>query len=46
MPLAILTGIGTVAFVYLTINISYFVVLDVEEMKNSTAVAAVRTFIT
>lgn len=41
MPTALLSGIGIVTLVYLSINIAYFVVLDVETMKSSNAVAAV-----
>lgn len=42
VPLALLSGIITVTVVYLTINIAYFVVLDVDTFKSSNAVAAVR----
>ena len=41
MPLALITGIATVALVYITINVAYFIVLDVDTMKSSNAVAAV-----
>jgi hypothetical protein len=41
VPTALLSGIGIVTLVYLSINIAYFVVLDVETMKSSNAVAAV-----
>ncbi|CAD5209629.1 unnamed protein product [Bursaphelenchus xylophilus] len=40
MPLALLSGIGTVTVIYLSINVAYFAVLDVETMKSSNAVAA------
>jgi amino acid transporter len=40
MPTALLTGIGIVTLVYLSINMAYFVVLDVDTMKSSNAVAA------
>lgn len=39
--MALLTGISIVTLVYLSINIAYFVVLDVDTMKSSNAVAAV-----
>lgn len=42
MPLALLFGIGTVTLIYLSINFAYFAVLDVETMKSSNAIAAVR----
>lgn len=44
VPLALLGGIFTVTLVYLTINIAYFVVLDVDTFTSSNAVAAVRIF--
>ncbi|KAK0424539.1 hypothetical protein QR680_008715 [Steinernema hermaphroditum] len=40
MPLALLSGILLVTVVYLSINISYFIVLDVDTIKSSNAVAA------
>uniref|UniRef100_A0A914W4D9 Uncharacterized protein n=1 Tax=Plectus sambesii TaxID=2011161 RepID=A0A914W4D9_9BILA len=40
MPLAMLVGIIISAIIYLLINLAYFVVLDVAEMKESDAVAA------
>lgn len=40
MPLALLSGILIVSIVYFLINIAYFVVLDVETIKSSNAVAA------
>uniref|UniRef100_A0A914VEG1 Uncharacterized protein n=1 Tax=Plectus sambesii TaxID=2011161 RepID=A0A914VEG1_9BILA len=40
MPLAMLAGIGIVAVVYVAINVAYFVVLDVDAMSDSHAVAA------
>lgn len=44
MPLALLSGILIVSIVYFLINIAYFVVLDVETIKSSNAVAAVLLF--
>lgn len=41
MPLSLISGILIVCATYAAINVSYFVVLSPEEMKNSTAVAAV-----
>lgn len=41
MSLAMLAGIGIVALVYIAINVAYFVVLDVDAMTDSHAVAAV-----
>jgi uncharacterized membrane protein len=38
--MALLSGIGIVTLVYLSINMAYFVVLDVDTMKSSNAVAA------
>ncbi|CAD6184087.1 unnamed protein product [Caenorhabditis auriculariae] len=40
VPLALLFGIGVVTAVYVSINVAYFVVLDVETVKSSNAVAA------
>nr|CDJ95508.1 Amino acid permease-associated region domain containing protein [Haemonchus contortus] len=40
MPLSLITGILIVCITYVAINISYFVILTPDEMKNSTAVAA------
>ncbi|GMR52305.1 hypothetical protein PMAYCL1PPCAC_22500 [Pristionchus mayeri] len=40
MPLALLSGILIVTAVYVSINVAYFVVLDVETVKSSNAVAA------
>ncbi|KAK6054698.1 hypothetical protein COOONC_07797, partial [Cooperia oncophora] len=40
MPLSLITGILIVCITYVAINISYFIVLTPDEMKNSTAVAA------
>ncbi|CAJ0946171.1 unnamed protein product, partial [Mesorhabditis belari] len=40
VPMALLGGIATVTSVYVLINIAYFVVLDVETVKSSNAVAA------
>ncbi|KAK6018818.1 hypothetical protein OSTOST_15567, partial [Ostertagia ostertagi] len=40
MPLSLISGILIVCITYVAINISYFVVLTPDEMKNSTAVAA------
>ncbi|PIO55206.1 hypothetical protein TELCIR_23408, partial [Teladorsagia circumcincta] len=40
MPLSLISGILIVCITYVAINISYFVVLTPNEMKNSTAVAA------
>ncbi|CAD5206642.1 unnamed protein product [Bursaphelenchus okinawaensis] len=40
MPLALLSGIGTVTLIYMSINVAYFAVIDVETMKSSNAVAA------
>ncbi|MFH4981140.1 hypothetical protein AB6A40_007849 [Gnathostoma spinigerum] len=40
MPLAIIIGMSTVAGIYIAINVAYFVVLDVDTMKTSTAVAS------
>lgn len=45
MPMSLLSGIGIVTLVYLSINLAYFVVLDVETMKSSNAVAAVSLLI-
>ena len=44
MPLAIILGMLTVAVIYLATNISYFVVLTVDQIRNSEAVASVSTF--
>ena len=41
MPLALLSGISLVAIVYIAMNVAYFVVLDVETVKSSNAVAVV-----
>ncbi|CAB3408742.1 unnamed protein product [Caenorhabditis bovis] len=41
VPLALLSGIIVVSSVYVAINLAYFVVLDVETVKHSDAVAAV-----
>uniref|UniRef100_A0A7I4XU51 Large neutral amino acids transporter small subunit 2 n=1 Tax=Haemonchus contortus TaxID=6289 RepID=A0A7I4XU51_HAECO len=40
VPLALLGGILTVTAVYVSINVAYFVALDVETVKSSNAVAA------
>uniref|UniRef100_A0A1I8ABX1 AA_permease domain-containing protein n=1 Tax=Steinernema glaseri TaxID=37863 RepID=A0A1I8ABX1_9BILA len=40
VPLALMSGILLVTVVYLSINISYFIVLDVDTIKSSNAVAA------
>ncbi|ETN82008.1 Asc-type amino acid transporter 1 family protein, partial [Necator americanus] len=40
MPLSLISGILIVCATYVAINVSYFVVLSPDEMKNSTAVAA------
>ncbi|KJH53293.1 amino acid permease [Dictyocaulus viviparus] len=40
IPLALLFGIATVTAVYVSINVAYFVALDVETVKSSNAVAA------
>uniref|UniRef100_A0A1I8A4V7 Amino acid transporter n=1 Tax=Steinernema glaseri TaxID=37863 RepID=A0A1I8A4V7_9BILA len=40
LPLALIVGILSVAAVFVLINVSYFSVISVEEMKNSNAVAA------
>lgn len=40
MPLAVILGMTAVAVIYLAINVAYFVVLDVEQIKNSEAVAS------
>ncbi|KAJ1347319.1 hypothetical protein KIN20_002351 [Parelaphostrongylus tenuis] len=40
IPLALLSGIATVTAVYVSINVAYFVALDVEAVKSSNAVAA------
>ncbi|KHJ77152.1 Asc-type amino acid transporter 1 domain protein, partial [Oesophagostomum dentatum] len=40
MPLSLISGIVIVSATYAAINLSYFVVLSPEEMRNSTAVAA------
>ncbi|PIO59298.1 hypothetical protein TELCIR_19242, partial [Teladorsagia circumcincta] len=40
VPLALLVGILTVTAVYVSINVAYFVALDVETVKSSNAVAA------
>lgn len=44
MPLALLSGILIVTAVYVSINVAYFVVLDVETVKSSNAVAAVSCY--
>uniref|UniRef100_A0A0K0DTX7 AA_permease domain-containing protein n=1 Tax=Strongyloides stercoralis TaxID=6248 RepID=A0A0K0DTX7_STRER len=41
VPLALLSGIIVVALIYISINIAYFVALDVDTMKSSNAVAAI-----
>lgn len=41
VPFALLTGISVVTAIYVAINVAYFVVLDVETVKQSDAVAAV-----
>ena len=43
-PETLNSGIITVTLVYLTINIAYFVVLDVETFQSSNAVAAVSLY--
>ncbi|WKX89892.1 hypothetical protein Q1695_009046 [Nippostrongylus brasiliensis] len=40
VPLALMTGILTVTAVYVSINVAYFVALDVDTVKSSNAVAA------
>uniref|UniRef100_A0A0K0DBL0 Amino acid permease/ SLC12A domain-containing protein n=1 Tax=Angiostrongylus cantonensis TaxID=6313 RepID=A0A0K0DBL0_ANGCA len=40
IPLALLSGIVTVTAVYVSVNVAYFVALDVETVKSSNAVAA------
>uniref|UniRef100_A0A0N4Z027 AA_permease domain-containing protein n=1 Tax=Parastrongyloides trichosuri TaxID=131310 RepID=A0A0N4Z027_PARTI len=39
MPLAIIFGMSTIAFIYVCLNVSYFSVLSVQEVLDSTAVA-------
>ncbi|VDM08306.1 unnamed protein product [Wuchereria bancrofti] len=39
MPLAIIVGMSLVAFIFLATNISFFVVLGIDQMKSSVAVA-------
>ncbi|CCD68122.1 Amino Acid Transporter [Caenorhabditis elegans] len=41
VPFALLTGISVVTAIYVAINVAYFVVLDVETVKQSDAVAAI-----
>ncbi|CAI5440432.1 unnamed protein product [Caenorhabditis angaria] len=41
VPLALMSGIGIVTAVYVAINVAYFVVLDVDTVKSSDAVAAI-----
>ncbi|VDK45118.1 unnamed protein product [Anisakis simplex] len=40
MPLSLIVGIAVVSLVYTLTNVSYFVVLSVDEVKNTTAIAA------
>jgi len=40
LPLALIIGLTVVGAVFVLINVSYFVVISVDEMKNSNAVAA------
>lgn len=44
MPLALLSGIAVVTSTYVAINIAYFVVLDIETIKSTNAVAAVSKY--
>nr|CDP97703.1 Bm2958, isoform d [Brugia malayi] len=39
MPLAIIVGMSLVAFIFLATNISFFAMLDIDQMKSSVAVA-------
>jgi len=39
MPFAIIVGMSTCAALYITMNLSYFVVLSVPEVQSSNAVA-------
>jgi hypothetical protein len=39
MPFAIIIGMSTVALLYISMNLSYFVVLSVAEVQKSDAVA-------
>ncbi len=41
IPLAILIAMPTVTVVYLLVNISYFTVMSIEELKDSPAVGIV-----
>jgi hypothetical protein len=43
--LALISGIFVVAVVYMTINVSYFVVLDLDAIRDTDAIAAVRSFL-
>uniref|UniRef100_A0A0K0DE61 Aa_trans domain-containing protein n=1 Tax=Angiostrongylus cantonensis TaxID=6313 RepID=A0A0K0DE61_ANGCA len=43
MPLSLISGILIVCFTYVAINLSYFVALSPDEVKNSSAVASVST---
>nr|CDP97705.1 Bm2958, isoform b [Brugia malayi] len=45
MPLAIIVGMSLVAFIFLATNISFFAMLDIDQMKSSVAVADVNFFI-
>ncbi|VDM43162.1 unnamed protein product [Toxocara canis] len=40
MPFSLIAGIMIVSFIYTLINLSYFVVLSVDEVRNATAIAA------
>uniref|UniRef100_A0A9J2PB04 Amino acid permease/ SLC12A domain-containing protein n=1 Tax=Ascaris lumbricoides TaxID=6252 RepID=A0A9J2PB04_ASCLU len=40
MPYSLIVGITIVTSIYMLINISYFIVLSVDEVKNTTAIAA------
>jgi solute carrier family 7 (L-type amino acid transporter), member 9/15 len=44
MSFAIIVGMSCVTSIYLSINLSYFVVLDIETFKRSPAVAMVAEF--
>ena len=42
MPLSLITGITTVSLIYTAINVAYFAVMSVDEVKGTDAIAAVK----
>ena len=44
MPLAIILGMLSVAVIYLSTNVAYFVVLNTDQIRGSEAVASVSNF--